>query len=650
MKRIDNILYIEVAEFVEAGVKEASIWQASSRKSSSWTFIKDPADNRKILAEYEKLADKYKDMIKARFGDPYDYMAKKPIKEMVKWDDEAELYFLNYRYDGNKCLTTGRDSQVEKYTRAASWLNMLLKVNEDKKAIKKDLGITLDQFYTKVSELIKSEKIDLPTTYHRLLAKMESYKNDGYRSLISWKLGNKLAAKVSDEVSESVLLEMIANGNQFDDVFIAQQYNKWAKANEYKEISDYTVGVHRRNKEWEIIEEREGSEAFRNKYGKKVKGFRPSFPLAMVESDDNHIDLQFIEVETGNKNARYKAIVVTDSYNDYVLGYAYTLNPVTMDLVQAAYINAMYYIRSLTKEWHLPHEIKADNFGIKELAPFYKSIGNFIATPVGSKARGYIEQFFGTPHWKRCLKLGANNYIGNNITAKNRGVNMDMVRANTKSRPHIGEQSENQIEQFFHNLRHLPNKDGVSKHQQWMEAWEQLPSEKKRSISDEQFLLKFGIHHNPTRPIQIRNGSVNPEIDTQKYSYVLTEYNLQDNGRSVTVIYDPYDMSRVLITDFGKIRYLALEPRLSSRALADATTHSRTFLNSIFNEKKDEMNKMHARADKRKEILKTHNIDAETVLQAGVLEKEVRQFAEQKIMREIEGPKTDNDNNIFNQL
>ena len=634
MKIIETKLYIEFTELVSCGVSENTLKDAKKRNSKSWAFINDPADKRRVLVEYDKLKDNYKELVKAKFGNPYEYVCREPIKQMVKWDSKAEAWFMDYTYDGNKVLST---EHVRKYTQACNWLNMLKEMNTDKRALKKLLNISIEEFNNHVIELIKIEKVDLPASYRRLMAKRKDYEERGYCTLIDPRFGNSNSTKVKDE-GKDLLLEMIAHPNQYDDVYIAQQYNAWAKnlVNEngkqiFECITSATVGVHRRANEAEILTEREGASAFNGKYIKQVKGFRPTAPLYLVESDDNHLDLYFTGTdEEGKKNFnRYKAIVVIDSYNDYVLGYAYALE-LTSDVVKAAYINAMYHLRELTGAWHLPHEVKTDKWAIKQLEPFYKGMGKYMQSPVGSKHRGYIEQFFGTPHWKRCLKAGANNYSGNNISSKTRGVNMDVLGANTKFFPTVGDQAREQIEQFFHRLRYMPQANGKTKNEEWLEAWQCLSEEQKRPITDAQFLLKFGIEHNTNdKGIKITNRGVEPRINGVKYSFDLETKALHELiGKSVSVFYDPYDMSRVLVTDHDKIRLIGREARLQSRALADAGVDSRMYLNQVFAEKKALVEEMASKSEERKKRLKPLSVNAEMALLHVGATKELKQQAE----------------------
>lgn len=660
MKIVNDMLYIEYTELLACGVSDNTLKSAKLRKSPSWQFIEDPDDRRRVLISYEKMTKPYKDKVILRFGNPYDYMAKQPIWSMVSHDINAERFYIEYQYGSGKTLPL---EHIERYTATASFSNMLLNVQENKKDLVKGfLKLkSIEQFWVLVYEIIESNnKLELPTSYRRLLAKLDKYKADGYSSLIDWRFGNNNPAKVKDETAEAVLLEMLAHGNQYDDVIIAYQYNLWAKENGYETILPPTVGDWRRKREHEIIMYREGNMAFNEKYIKQAKGFRPTFPLALVESDDNHLDLLFVDMNDmgGSKYYnKYKAILVVDSYNDYILGYAYSMD-LSIELVKAAYYNAMYHIRELTGGWYLPHETKTDRWALATLRPFYESMGKYFDTPVGSKHRGYIEQLFRTPHWKRCLKIGANNYTGNNLTARSRGVNIDSMELAKKDRPQIGDEAAEQIEQFVYRLRHMPylTRSGgaqYSKQQQWLQAWSATPDEQKRPISDMQFLLKFGVEHNyKGEGISITNRGVEPMLLGEKRSYDLAEYNMEHIGKKVSIYYDPADLSKVLVTDGGKIRLLAYDAmqNANSRALVDSSEGRRTYLNTILNQKREQVAKASAASDRRKEVLSNNNVSAESILLSGVV-KELKQPAEAKILQIMLTGKSDEDEqSIWDQI
>jgi hypothetical protein len=672
MKLVDNTIYIEWAEALVAGLSANTLKNAKLRNSPSWGFLDDPDDKRKVLICFDKLKEDNKAKIVAKFGEPKKYLMLAPIRNLVKYDDKAEAFYLDYRYSLTPTLSKGEGAKalsrehVDKYTAAASFLNMLRDTTKDKRELKKLLNLTLEEFYGRVCEIIKTDGLDLPNSYRRLAitedSALKKYLKEGYASLIDWRFGNKHAAKINDEVSEAALLEMIAHPNQYDDVIIAQQYNKWAASLskngkteiKYKTIDPATVGLWRRKKESEIIMFREGNAALKDKYLQQANGFRPSQPLLLVESDDNQIDLLFNDPENPKATKRYVAMVVTDSFNDYVLGYAYALlgefdKDGTIELVKAAYMSALYHIKWLTGGWHLQHESKTDRWGIKQLEPYYNEFGKYYKTPVGSKNRGYIENFFGSHFWKNCLKIGATNYSGNNITAAHRGVNMEALAKGKKYRTLIGDEAHNQIDNFFHRLRTMPQSNGASKQEQWLAAWNAMPAELKRPISDEQFLLKFGVEHNYRgEGLRIRNSGIRAQIGNAIYKYDLASYRMEDINKEVSLLFDPHDMSRVLVTNHKDFRMMAYDKRLNPRALEDCKdTNSRTYLNTIFANKKESVEEITAKSARRKMVLESAGYDAEGLLQAGVMVKELKQAAEHKQLMSMMG---EDDYDILDQL
>lgn len=631
MKLIKDILYIEWAEMIEAGVSKGTLDSSVQRKSME--FMNDPNDKRRVLIEYTSLKPNYKKLLTERYGDPYNYVAKDPIKKLVVTDHTAESFYMQYKFDSGDCLPI---EHVNKYTVKASWLNMLNKIGEDRPFIKKTLGLTLDNFYNNVCELIVIDKVDLPTSYKRLREKMKEYKEKGYGCLIDWRFGNNLAAKVTDNISESILLQLIAHPNQYDDVLITTLYNKWANDNKYETIKPSTVGVWRRKKEFDITISRYGNGAFNEKYIRQVKGLLPTAVGMLWESDDYNLNYYYQDGEDNMQ--RYVSYIVADSKHGLVLGKSYrqAKSPV-WEMVKLAYIDAMYYVRSLVNDgkWYLPFELKADHWNQKSAFPYFKSIANFIPPGHANKHRGYIEQLFGSPHAKRAEKLAAHhslNYNGNNITAVNRGVNIEALNYNKDLRPYVGTEAEEQIEKFFTLMRNMPNitrenLNAPSRQQLWIEDWNKLTDEQKRPISDEQFLLLFGFKHEPQNGNRntITNRGIEPQIKGVKYSYDLPNYaeNIYLIGKEVDVYYDPYDMSRVLVTDNDKVRFIAQSATLHPRALQDTTINSRAALNMVLSEKKLQVEYATTKGAKRMQLV-GNSVDAEAAMLGAFVPKEIK--------------------------
>ena len=222
MKLIQNKLYLTMPEMVECGFVEARLREAKSRGTKCWHFIDDPDDRRRVLIGFEDLTEARKEMVEKRFGNPYDHVARNPILTLVANTTcfKENEYFLKYRYmpltgedaemyaAGGKALPIDR---VNKYTRAAKWLKMISKALKDKRIIKKELHLSVTDFFKHVTELVSLEKErgktdgytgldvlpgDFPSSYQRLLAKVARYQHEGADNLVDARFGNKHAAKL----------------------------------------------------------------------------------------------------------------------------------------------------------------------------------------------------------------------------------------------------------------------------------------------------------------------------------------------------------------------------------------------------------------------------------------------------------------------
>lgn len=624
MKLLNGKLYIEFSECVECGIEANYMSKAKSIGTKTITFLDDPDDRRKVLIEFESLAPRYKELIQRRWPNPYDQLAKEPIRKMVEKDLLAEAWYMEYKFGDNKYLPI---DTIKKYVTAASWLNMLKKADANKKEIKRSLSLSIADFYLKVFEIIKDDQIELPTTYKWFREKMKDYQERGYEALIHKQYGNSNAKKLC-EISEALLLEMIAIPHH-DDTIVCFNYNKWAEENNYKQITPGTVGNYRRANAFQLQGAKAGNKVWYNTFGKQIMRKRPSAPLLLIGSDDNDLDLYF-QKDGANKKGyaivnyfhRFKLIVVMDAFNDYILGFAYA-NEVTVETVKLAFLDAMYHIRELTGGWYLPHQLQTDRWGKGALDSFYQAIATY--TPATAKvARAkYIEQAFGTK-WHQTLKMYP-NYAGHNITAKTR-LNEDNLELLKRDFPHITK-APDYIEDFITRMRNLiDEKTGHSRQAQWLTAFTESEKSQARKISDPQMLLHFGTPH--TYINEITNKGVTATINGTERNYEIpADLYLQTIGKRVQVIYEPYDYSRVLVTDGDKLRFIAREYQYMPSAIADFQSGDRARLNNRLEEKKAHVAVIANSKESRQQVLQRNQINAESLLQANVLIKEVNHKA-----------------------
>ena len=400
MKFIDAILFIEFADFLSAGFKEDTIKKNNYRNGEYWMMIDNPSDKRKPLVQYDTLREKDKEKLVAKFGDPYEFMAKVPIKRCIVTDFEAKKFFIAHEITPGECLPP---EHVETYCNASNWLLFL---NGCTKAfVKKEFGLDLVKFYEKVGQIIKTDNIGLPASYKHLRKAMKKHADKDYKAIVDWRFNNTNGLKLKDELSKSTLEKLISTPH-VDDALVARSYNNWAKNNGYKTIGQGTVGNFKREHYAMLKNAKEGSKAWFDTYGKVIKRRRASCPNACWEHDDNDLDLYFTKNKVNKKGnmqlfyyGRFVVAVVMDTYNDYIVGWAMA-ETYTKDLIRLAYLDAVYHVHELTGGWYLPHQIRSDRFGLdpklsNDLAQFYQRIATY--TPAKAKsARGkYIEQSFG---------------------------------------------------------------------------------------------------------------------------------------------------------------------------------------------------------------------------------------------------------------
>lgn len=619
MKIINSILYLEYSELIDCGF--------SGRTLESWTRIPDPADQRRKLFAFEGLRDKYKLAVTTKYGNPYKYVANSVITQHLV-STASDIEFLN-----NYILPDETKLPIEhktKYIEACKYLYLL--ANTRTKTVK-TLGFdSMRTFNDAIINLISGNNVSLPTAYPKLKAKVREYIATGPACVVSKKFGNASAKKVKDEVSEATLLTMISHHNQFDDTFVAIKYNEWAKANDKATITAQTVGNYRKRNNIVVKAHREGSAAWRNVADKTVKQMRPSHPLALINSDDNTLDLYFLQQRIDanghavkNYYFRYQLYVVTDAFNDYILGYAIG-ETITEDLVRMAYLNAVHHVRELTGEYAYWKQIKTDSWSLKNLKPFYSQQATFTPTTVGNARGKIIEQSFGKV-WHTQLRQYP-NYAGHNITAGKKN-NPDAIERVKRDFP-LMEQGPDQIAHFIGQMRQLLNtKTGKTRQQEWLEAYNEMGYEKKRLLTDTNRLLIFGKLHQYTN--EITNRGIEFTLQGKVLSYdVPTDQYVKHLGKTIRVAYDPYDLNKILAVDeTQRLQILCEADKPIPMAIADMTEGDRTRLNIKLKEKKAIGQMV---LDKKAEWAQIAGSNAESLLQAGVLTKEIKTAAEQNLL------------------
>jgi hypothetical protein len=613
----------------------------NDRHRRNLVLLSRGGNGNEALIDYESLSDDRKARIIKKYGEPSEYILKQPLIEWVALNrnEKAFKFYSKYPLQNNTVLPA---NYRDKYTQAVTYIDAINYYTTDKLALKRDFNINMTAFWEIVCDVIRAENVGLPANPKRLKEKIVKYKCGGFELLIeAWRFGNENTKKVKDK-AEDVLMKLLELDNKHADEVVAASYNLWAVEKGNKTISPAAVAYRRRNHDYELVMAREGKSAAYNKYNPVNKQRRASSPLMLINSDDNVLDLFFTEVtyvngrKVTNHYNRPVAYVVMDTFNDYILGYAVG-ETVTKELVKQAYRNAMAHIVELTGAPFLWHQIKTDKWAIDpalegELPTFFKMGGDTIFFPGSSKQSKYIERVFGRP-LHRVLKVFP-NYSGANITAKSvtSRPNPDALQARSKNFPDI-KYSPDVIEMAVNTLRHsVAEGETESRQQKWLRVFNESDFCKNRAITTERKLELLGVKHEVNEPIRLRNTHINFQINKVKHCFEIPgRFFPEHNNKRVEVIYDPADMSQVLVTDGKGIRFVADSYVLNHSAIADmrdgdGQLHADRQLAS-----KDITRKLETYVADRDERLRREQINAESLIMAGVLTKAINHKAQKVV-------------------
>lgn len=643
-KYVNKELFITFNGAIECGFTAHAIKKAKQRKSASWQFIDDPDDRRATLIHFESLKEQYKALVKAKYGNPYDYIASEALNDRLILLDADRDYIDEYR-DANGNLL--KDEVAQKYKQECRYLNMIASLR--KKDIN-DLGFksVKHDFYPAVIHMLKNDDLvtsQFPKSYGRLRKKVKEYKENGPAAVISKMLGNQVARKV-DDIGQDVLLKMIGHHHKFSSEFIAQRYNDFVRKYNYDNASDLqhisasTVTHYRRKYAFELDLEREGMGAWHSKHGRIIHRRRPSAPLYLINSDDNDLDLYF-KIKSKYYN-RITLLVVIDAFNDYPLGYAIGESQ-TVDLVKEAYLDAIHHIKELTGGFHIWHELKVDHWGMKALRKWYEEQAVFTPAQARNSRGKVIEQSFGQK-WHGVLKQYI-NYAGHNITSKGQ-VNREELVRNRRDFPDISD-APKQVAHFISQMRQLPGKSGKSRQQEWVEAWHDNNTE-KRELTDRRRIMLFGRKHKDTN--RLTNAGIQATLNGEKITFDIDPVSYRQHaGKKFQLYYDPRDVSKCLATaDEGKVKLMLQEYRKNAHNVKDLQPGERNIIQKRMDEQKAISQYVLKRLSGRDKRLLESGIDPESLLMTGELNKELKQAAEHKYLEEqIEKPEQPEAGDIY---
>jgi len=584
MKFVNELLYIEFKDFLEAGWKEDTIKKANLRNGPLWQMVENPEDRRKPLVQFETLRQEHKEKLSHCFGDVYEYYAKQPIRDLVTKDFRAEEYYRNYRYNGGTPLLL---EHRLKYQNLAAWLNMLVMAkNKTKEIIKGKLKLSCDQFYKNVIELLEKEKTlgtipeSFGISYRRLLSNIDEYEQKGYEFLIDWRFGNKNTAKIGKTefgfdpslADKQIALIRKAKSlhNNFDAVQITRAVNIIFEKNGWETISEGTVKNILAKYEHITTPGARGKRVYDSTIAMQVKRKAPEFPLLYCTLDGWTVELLYQD-ERGYNN-RLVMVVVLDACKKYPVGFAIGERENT-ELIKQACRNAIIHINEIFGKPYYPLQLQSDHYGMKTLTPFYEAMVH-LHTPaaVGNAKSKIIEPYFNQLN-KKYFQIFP-NWSGHNVNSrKENQPNVEYLDKIKKNFP-TKEGVIKQIEMVMLQERRL-------KFGEYVEQFNAAPADIKRELSHIDQLMIFGKPH--THLNSITGQGIIATLNGLQFTFDSFEPEFRASQyQKWQLIYDESDFSNVLaLSEDGKQRFLLHQKRAVPMDIYSTTEEDRSYLKQI---------------------------------------------------------------------
>lgn len=542
------------------------------------------------LVDYESLPSRFKERITSILGDPYKAMRTNILRQYLHPSMEAAEFFEGFTFGGGQHLP---EEVVRRYVANASILDAVRRYLTECKgrtgALGQKVTIAWPTIAKAVSELYGSRyPHSLPENHQGLARKLRDYEDKGYTALIhkAWGAGKTTsdtaggipervgnAAKIRTQQQYQTLLTLAADPRNLSHTQVTELYNERAAAAGWPTIDARTVGRWRAQHEQEIFACLHGATRFRAERTMAVKRSAPSAPLYFWTLDGWDAELLYQKTTTDRKghsvttyHNRLKLEVVLDACTKYPIGFAIgdTESPA---LVREALRNAINHTRDLFGARFRPAQIQMDHAGYKSLEETYNLTAAKYVTPAAvknAKAK-IIEPWFRFFNDKYCHLQ--TNWSGYGLTAsKDSQPNTEYINRYRHDFPDRAGVVR-QLTQFI-------NAERARLHDEYVQKWEAMPEENRFPMSDEQFLLAYGVRSQ--RTYLLRGTGIKltlPSTDGRTVDFDCFDHDFRRHA-SVrwTVIYDPEDTRHALAVNAdGSLRFALEEKHVQPMALIERT-------------------------------------------------------------------------------
>ena len=589
MEYFNKILCVTYAELTggsDAVIKAATLRQNMSR-GNIVSVHRGGGEGGQALYAWSSIPQKYKARYMERYGDPEQRMKEAMMRDRIRLDGEARDWFERFTYEKNGKQEHLTDKLVEEYTINASVLKELLKMMAQRRAIRQSLnGSTAGAWevvYQSSEAMRKEYQHTLPQNEARLKAKIKAFKADGYKSLISGKVGNKNTQKITDEFGRLLIALKRCRVPVYTDTQLFEEANRRAEANGWKPLKSLS-GMKRWLNSADIMplwyDAVYGEQAARQKFGRKHRTALPTKRDALWYGDGTKLNLYYRD--EGGKVRTTQVYVVIDAMSEVMLGW---------HISDSEDYEAQYhaYRMAIQTSGHKPYEIVHDNQGgHKKLDAdgLFKKLCHIHRTtqPYNGESKT-IEAVFG--RFQQQVLHKDWRFTGQNITAKKMSSrpNLEFIEENKDSLYTLAELKDvyTLATKEWNEMRHPAY--GTSR----LEAYKGSTNEETQEVTAHDMVDMFWV--TAKRMSTFTDQGVMVTIKGKKRQYEVMgapgvpdhEWRRRHTYERFVVKYDPYDFGSIRLykkeTD-GSLRFERVaEPYLvGHRAIQEQTEGEAAFI------------------------------------------------------------------------
>ena len=438
MEYYNKILCVTFAELTGGRdpVMKANTLKCNVQRCNIACARRGGGEGTQALYVWSSIPEKYRRRFVATYGDPEEKMREAMTKASIKIDAKAREYYEAYTYmdkDGQERHLT--EKMIEEYTINASVLGELEKMAARRQAIRSSLNAPMsgawDLILDSSERMRESYGHTLPGTLARLKTRLKAWKADGYQSVVSGKLGNSSALKITADFLKLIVALKRSKVPVYTDAQLFEKANEIAEERGWKPIRSLS-GM----KKWLNSPSVEplwydavyGEQAARQRYGRKHKTALPTRRDTLWYGDGTKLNLYYRDEQ--GKVRTTQVYEVIDAMSEVLLGYC---------ISDTEDYEAQYhaYRMAIQKSGHKPYEIVYDNQGGHKKLDSDGFIGKICRVhrptqPYNGESKT-IESVFGRFQAQVLHKDW--RFTGQNVTAKKASSrpNVEFIEANKDS-------------------------------------------------------------------------------------------------------------------------------------------------------------------------------------------------------------------------